>query len=131
MMTTTLNLSNQGLTVMPDLSGYPNLTVLNLNDNLLTDVGILPNTLKELYLQNNRISSIVVPPNLLVLNILDNRLSMMDVPQTLTTLSATFKGHKEQKHFSQSLLELSNTPNTIVDMEWGQSFTNVYIYSNE
>jgi hypothetical protein len=55
---TRLDLSDMGLTELPDLSMYTNLEKLLCNDNLLTKIENLPHTLKELYCSNNRLTHV-------------------------------------------------------------------------
>jgi len=50
---TELDLSNKGLTKLPDLSIYSNLKILNCSYNQITSLDNLPLTLTELYCSNN------------------------------------------------------------------------------
>ena len=52
---TKLDLSNKGLTELPDLSKYTNLKELNCSDNQLTSLDNLPLTLTTLYCNSNQI----------------------------------------------------------------------------
>jgi len=124
---TTLDLSNQGLTTVPDLSGYPDLSILFLNDNLLTDLGILPSTLTELYLQNNSIESLIVPPNLTKFNILNNRLTNLIIPDCMINLTATFIGINTINQLPKSVLKLCAKPNANLSVEFHSTSIDVYI----
>jgi Leucine-rich repeat (LRR) protein len=124
---TTLDLSNQGLSQVPDLSAYPNLSILLLNDNNLTDVGILPSTLTELYLQNNKIQSIIVLPPLIKLNILNNRLRTIVIPETMTHLNASFNGIRDINDLPKSVLSLCCKSNMNLEVEFFTNSIDVYI----
>jgi Leucine-rich repeat (LRR) protein len=125
---TTLDLSNQGLSQVPDLSDYPNLSILLLNDNNLTDVGILPSTLTELYLQNNKIQSLIfVPPSLIKLNILNNRLRTIVIPETMTHLNASFNGIRDINNLPKSVLSLCAKSNMNLEVEFFTNSIDVYI----
>ena len=54
---TELDLSNKGLTKLPDLSKYTNLKKLNCSSNQITSLDNLSLTLIELYCSNNQIIS--------------------------------------------------------------------------
>ena len=53
---TELDLSNKGLTKLPDLSNYTNLKRLNCSNNQITHLDNLPPTLTLLYCSNNKIT---------------------------------------------------------------------------
>jgi Leucine-rich repeat (LRR) protein len=53
-----LNLSNKGLTKLPDLSIYPNLQILYCSYNELTSLDNLPIRLQELYCSSNKLTSL-------------------------------------------------------------------------
>jgi Leucine-rich repeat (LRR) protein len=111
---TTLDLSNQGLTVLPDFSLYPNITVLNLNDNAITGEGIFPETLTELYIRNNSFSSIVLPPLLTVLDAYENQITAPTItalPPLLKNIRITFVDIRDINDLPPCILELSNQPN--------------------
>ena len=106
---TSLDLSNQQLDVLPDLSMYINLIKLNCNCNNLTALDNLPPNLKslcccynqitlldnlpssllELYCYDNKLISLDnLPPNLLELYCYNNQITLLDnLPSSLLKLS--------------------------------------------
>jgi len=54
----TLDISNQKLTKLPDLSIYPKLRILHCSNNLLTSIDNLPRYIKYIYCSNNKIECI-------------------------------------------------------------------------
>jgi Leucine-rich repeat (LRR) protein len=125
---TTLDLSNQGVTQMPDLSSYSNLSILYLNDNLLTNVGTLPTTLTELYLQNNQITELVIPDHIVILNTLNNPLTTLELPDGLVRLTATFQGITEINDLPKSVLKLCDQPNMNLMVDFHDTSIDVFIH---
>ena len=54
----TLDLSDRGLTELPDLSFYKNLKILNCSVNLIKHLYNLPNTLEYLDCSDNKITQL-------------------------------------------------------------------------
>ena len=70
---TELDLSNQNLTELPNLSIYPNLKILYCSNNQITELNNLPPSLVEFYCNNNQITEInYLPERLQDFNCLDN-----------------------------------------------------------
>ena len=68
MWVSTLDISNQHLTVLPDLSTYTNLKILICFNNQITELNNLPNTLQKLYCSDNQIIELdIIPSTLRVL----------------------------------------------------------------
>jgi Leucine-rich repeat (LRR) protein len=124
---TTLDLSNNNLTVVPDLSGYPDLAILYLNNNLLTDVGILPSTLTELYLQDNFVEAMVVPPNLTTLNVLNNNLTMLSIPPSLTVLTATLNDTNVVNELPTSIMRLAGLTGMNLTAEYKPNSIDIFL----
>ena len=53
-----LDLSNKQLNELPDLSKYTNLEILNCNNNNLTNLYNLPQSLKVLYCSENKLTDL-------------------------------------------------------------------------
>ena len=72
-----LDLSNQGLTILPDLTIYPNLKRLNCSFNELTSLHGLPDCLEEIDCSSNYLSRLpeVLPSGLRKLNCFLNKIS--------------------------------------------------------
>ena len=72
----TLDFSNKGITELPPLSKYKNLTRLNCNNNKLRKIPDLPNNLKYLNIRNNQIEKLPtrLPKSLRSLDCANNRI---------------------------------------------------------
>lgn len=89
---TFMQYNNARLTEMPDLSNYKNLRKLNINNHQIRDLGILPDTLQELYCYNNQITNFSnLPTNLKILNCSNNRglISLDNLPIGLEYLNCS------------------------------------------
>ncbi|CAG9331509.1 unnamed protein product [Blepharisma stoltei] len=79
---TILDISNQGLSMLPDLQAQLHLQELRAENNNLTALNKLPNSLKYLFLNHNRIAFVgtlhELVPHLKVLDLSDNRLISLD-----------------------------------------------------
>ena len=87
--TTEINISNKGLTYLPDLSRFKKLTFLNCSRNKLTQLPHLNKTLKNLHCHTNKLTEL--PPLNNELKILDcshNRLT--ELPQLNNNLTHLF-----------------------------------------
>ena len=74
-----LDLSKQNLTILPDLSKYTKLKVLNCSCNELTRLDNLPPGLKELYCSRNNLTSLDnLPPGLKELACWNNKITSLD-----------------------------------------------------
>ena len=72
---TKLDLSNKGLTKLPDLSLYTNLKKLNCSNNKITRLDNLPSTIITLYCGYNKLTSLnYLPLTLTELYCSNNRL---------------------------------------------------------
>lgn len=78
---TELNLSDNKLTVLPDLSKYENLKHLNISSNEFEDVDISAlKTLTNFYAAGNKLVNIKLDnPNLIYLVLVDNKLAQIDL----------------------------------------------------
>lgn len=96
--------------IVPDLSGLSNLYLLDLSRNSITEIEGLPDSLQELYLEDNEIDgplSSLITPDLFELDITNNQLSgNLAVLEDLFGLSV-FRGGDNK--FSGSLPDLSKT----------------------
>jgi Leucine-rich repeat (LRR) protein len=81
----------QQLTEMPDLSNYKNLKILKIDNHKIKDLGLLPDTLEELYCYGNGIANFDnLPPNLKVLKCGSNYVKSLDnLPSSLKLLECT------------------------------------------
>lgn len=71
-----LYLSDKGISNLEGILNFPNLTLLECNNNFLTYIPTLYYGLKELYLANNLITSVNNPPNSLeILDLKNNKIS--------------------------------------------------------
>jgi len=130
---TTLDLSNQGLTVLPDFSLYPNLSILYLNDNAITGEGVFPDTLTELYIQNNLFSSIVLPPLLTTLNAYENRLTaptMTVLPPLLKNIKITFCDIRDINDLPPCILELCDQPDMNLAVDFCPCCLDIEVFSS-
>jgi len=85
----TLYMVNCGLKNLPDLSNK-DIKILVVNNNKLTQISNLPETLTELKCSNNKITKMVLPKNLQRLTCSCNLLEELgDVPETLVELICT------------------------------------------
>ena len=86
---TELNLSNQELDVLPDLSMYINLKILDCYNNKITSLDNLPSSLIELSCDNNNLTSLDnLPSSLKILYCYNNNLTLLDnLPSSLKELS--------------------------------------------
>jgi len=84
-----LDISNKGITFLPDLTKFKNLKKLNCSNNKLTSLPTLPQKLKYLYCYNNKLTSLsTLPQNLKRLYCFNNKLtSLPTLPQNLEELS--------------------------------------------
>ena len=79
----TLDFSNKGITEIPSLVKYKNLTRLNCNNNYLTKIPELPDNLRFLDVKNNQIEKIPsrLPRNLRTFDCANNRIRK--IPEVL------------------------------------------------
>ena len=63
-----INLSNNGLSKLPDLTRFTKLKVLYCCNNLLTELHNLPESLTELYCYNNQLTTLHNLPDSLTIN---------------------------------------------------------------
>jgi len=84
-----LDLSNQNLYELPDLTKYAKLCTLNCSNNCLTSLGNLPNNLQSLNCSNNSLTSLGnLPNNIHILNCSNNSLtSLGNLPNKLHVLN--------------------------------------------
>jgi len=84
----TINISNKGITSLPDLTRFKNLETLYCYDNKLTLLPTLPPNIKTLYCSNNYLTSLpTLPQNLKILDCLNNELTLLpNLPQNLKEL---------------------------------------------
>ena len=84
----TINISNKGITSLPDLTRFKNLETLYCYDNQLTLLPTLPPNLKTLYCSNNYLTYLpTLPQNLKILDCLNNELTLLpNLPQNLKEL---------------------------------------------
>lgn len=75
----TLDFSNKEITEIPSLAKYKNLTRLNCNNNLLTQIPELPDNLRFLDVRNNQIETLPprLPRNLISFNCANNRIRQL------------------------------------------------------
>jgi Leucine-rich repeat (LRR) protein len=102
---TILNISNKGLTKLPDdIDKYTNLKVLYCYNTKLTSLDNLPPTLKELYCYGNQITSLDnLPHNLEILYCNNNQITILDnLPPTLKELNCS----------CNQITSLDNLPNS-------------------
>jgi len=85
---TELDLSNKGLTKLPDLSIYTNLKKLYCNCNKIVSLDNLPLTIIELNCSWNKITSLDnLPPTIIKLNCSNNKIISLDnLPPTIIEL---------------------------------------------
>ena len=75
---TSINVSNQDLIYLPDLSRFKNLEVLHCYGNKLTSLPSLNENLKELYCSYNQLTSLPsLNENLKILNCSNNQLTSL------------------------------------------------------
>lgn len=72
-----LDLSNRGLTVLPDLTIYPNLKRLNCSFNQLTSLYGIPDWLEEIDCSSNRLYELKLPSRLRKFNCFLNSISVL------------------------------------------------------
>lgn len=86
---TTLDYSNQNLTVLPEIP--EGTEFLNCSNNQLTHLPKLPSTLKTLYCASNLLTSLPsLPEGLHTLNCSFNRLNFSSLPNSLTSFVCSF-----------------------------------------
>lgn len=94
---THLHLNNKNLDVISDLSGFTKLKILYIRNNNLKVLPFLPDSLEELYCDNNQLTTLSpmhgqqLPKSLKILKCNDNQLTCLDdygliLPNSLTTL---------------------------------------------
>ena len=83
-----INLSNKRLSKLPDLTRFIKLKTLYCDNNQLTELSNLPNTLTKLYCDNNQLTK------------------LSNLPNTLTLLYCSYN----------QLTELNNLPNTLTKL---------------
>ena len=83
-----INISNNRLTILPDLTKFGNLKTFNCNHNQLSHLLPLPSTLQKLYCSINQLSRLPpLPSTLQELHCSNNRLSYLPpLPSTLKIL---------------------------------------------
>jgi len=87
----TLDISNKGITSLPDLTRFKNLKALNCSDNQLTSLPTLPQNLEILYCYYNQLTLLpTLPQNLKALYCSYNQLtSLPTLPQNLKALNCS------------------------------------------
>ena len=105
---TELDLSNKGLTKLPDLSLYTNLKNLNCSQNQITSMDNLPQAITKLECYNNQITSLDnLPQTITTLCCSNNKLTSLDnLPLTLTELYC----------FNNQITSLDNLPLTLTEL---------------
>ena len=73
-----INLSNKNITILPDLSRFPNLHEVNCSHNLLIMLPALNESIQEFFCNNNMLTSLPkLPDNLKCLYCFNNRLTSL------------------------------------------------------
>ena len=100
-----IDLSFKELSKLPDLTRFTKLKTLYCNNNCLTELRNLPETLIELHCNNNCLTELInLPSTLHILNCNNNQLTKLrDLPNLLTILRCD----------SNQLTELNNLPTTL------------------
>jgi Leucine-rich repeat (LRR) protein len=103
--TTILDLSNQGLTELPDLSMYINLKILYCKFNNFTTLDNLPINLEYLVCSHNKLTSLdFLPPTLKKLDCRFNYITELDnLPSTLEELDCSFNKLTQLNNMSANI----------------------------
>ena len=111
---TLLDLSNRNLTKLPNISRFIKLEILYCNNNQITQLDNLPNTLKILFCYSNQITQ------------LDN------LPNSLQSLDCSYDQITQLDNLPNSLKELYCSNNQITQLDnLPNSLQKLYCYDNE
>ena len=103
-----IDLSHKGLTVLPNLSKFTNLTKLFCYNNQIEKLDKLPDTLKKLYCDHNKIQK---------LNNLPNKLQGLDCSNNLIQeLNNLPKGLIQLYCDHNQIQELNNLPDRLIEL---------------
>ncbi|MBB3837122.1 hypothetical protein FHS57_001116 [Runella defluvii] len=110
---TSLDVSNKNISDLTGIGGFTVLTYFNCNDNQLTNLSVLPNTISTLWAENNSLTSISpLPTNLTYLICRNNKLtSLPTLPTGLTTFDCQ----------NNLLTSLPNLPASLISLWCSQN----------
>ena len=116
-----INLSNKGLTMLPDLSRFQNLKILNCFYNSLLELPEnLPKSLQIIYCQFNSLSILPenLPQSLQELYCYENHLVKLpdNIPQNIQILDCSFNFQLQIKYPNVNFNNYNNNYNLTVDM---------------
>ena len=138
---TELNLKCKNLNELPDLSKYINLQSLKYNNNYITLLDNLPQTLETLVIMDNKITSLDNLPALLQrLQCSNNKITSLDnLPQSLKELYCNInkinsldnlpKSLKILCCFENNLITLDNLPKTLDELVCYDNNINITLYN--
>ena len=111
-----IDVSNHGLTCLPDLTRFTHLRILNCAHNRLTVLPKLPDHLNQLYCSNNLLEKLpdVLPSQLMSLDVLHNRLTKIPpFPQKLINIDLSHNQIESIPQLPPSVLVLACIQNAI------------------
>jgi len=113
-----LDISNKGITSLPDLTRFENLKILYCYGNNLTSLPTLPQNLEELSCYYNELTSLpTLPQKLKKLSCFNNKLtSLPTLPQKLKDLSCSYNELTSLPTLPQNIEEISCSYNQLTSL---------------